>query len=212
MARTAGIVVRVEPSVREKLNQIAQDNGVELATELYKVVSRIADGELDLLALAGGTAPASVDIDTRINEAIAPLAGEVAYLKKLVASLIESSDGGKIINVEAIATDAENLGDIPENGPLRLSQNERNEPIRTNHTRSTNEGVTGAKQKDLSAGLNQKELADRFGLAATSSITRQKEKESFGEYCRAKDPDGIAWRWEDCPDPKGGLFFPMEEN
>ena len=99
MARSAGIVIRVEPETREKLNQIAQDNGVELATELYKVVARIADGELDLLALAGGMAPAKVDIDSKINEAIAPITGEIAYLKKLVASLIESSDGGKIINV-----------------------------------------------------------------------------------------------------------------
>lgn len=85
MARTAGIVVRVETKTRDKLNAIAQENGVELATELYKVVSRIADGELDLLALSGGMAPTAVDIDAKIENAITPLREEVEAIKKPLA-------------------------------------------------------------------------------------------------------------------------------
>lgn len=200
MARSAGIVIRVEPETREKLNQIAQDNGVELATELYKVVARIADGELDLLALAGGMAPAKVDIDSKINEAIAPITGEIAYLKKLVASLIESSDGGKIINVEAIASDS-------ENSPSRMAPIERNEPVTMNHTSSTTEAVTGPEK----GGLTQSALNELLGFNRTDNRPR-KWREAGPEVLamETKAVLGTAYRFDESAG-RFGAYFPMED-
>ncbi|WP_099239500.1 hypothetical protein [Synechococcus sp. BDU 130192] len=224
MARTAGIVIRVEPETRDRLNQIAQENGVELATELYKVAARIADGELDLLALAGGAAPAPVDINSKINEAIAPalegIEGELSLLKKRLA-LIEENHGGKIINVEAIANEPANNEAMTENSPSRMAPIERSEPVTTNHPKTTDKSVAAV---DIAKGLNGTQLAEFLGVAGSTFrgwLTKVRDGKwsmaAMQEKIREKDPTGI-WRldaearWADnLKDSQHGLWFREEK-
>jgi len=62
-------------------------------------------------------------------------------------------------------------------------------------------------QTDKQAVLEPKkqgELAERFGVSG-QAVSKQKNKESFPEWSKLHDPDGIAWQF----DPDHKLFVPM---
>lgn len=147
-------------------------------------------GKIDKEAEANGENRASVVIrhlsaayGLGESQQVAPSVAE--KLEQQINHLTTRIEALEKISIGAIATDAEKSGDIPENSPLRMSQNERNEPIRTNPPEAKGEAATGAETRispedleKLRNGVNQRELNAIRGKAPNNkSLAKWREKE-----------------------------------
>lgn len=132
---------RVIAETWESFKEKAIANGSNATTELNRFIELYVSGDINIADFRPDT-PESLDkrIGDAIQKAVAPIEAELALVKNRL-TLIEENQGA-VINVEAIATLEQKIQDFSKITPSRLSQNAQNEPVRTNHTRSTIKGDT----------------------------------------------------------------------
>lgn len=127
-----------------------------------------------------------------------------------VAELEDESD----LVAEATAPDIEEevAKDISEDSPTPATEAETETEATTQPTTveesaeetatETQESATTEENKNV---FIQAELADRFGVHS-STVGKRKSDPDFGQWSQEKDPDGIAWQYNE--DEK--VFVPLE--
>ena len=59
------------------------------------------------------------------------------------------------------------------------------------------------KEQNLSEGLSARKLAERLGVSDTS-VGRNREKDTFADWSKKRDPDSLSW----CYEKKLDKYFP----
>jgi hypothetical protein len=129
------------------------------------------------------------NIDKRLEKVeadINPIARMITDLNERVSDLEGVGDIGYTVtplseleSLDDIAADAEQTAEIEDNG-LDIGEIAEPEPA-----------------PQAQAPLTQKALAVRLGASGVTLRSFQKKgKESFAQWSRKYDPDGIAWTWE----------------
>ncbi|TAF05649.1 MAG: hypothetical protein EAZ77_13765 [Nostocales cyanobacterium] len=93
--------------------------------------------------------------------------------------------------------------------PLSIPQEEEAEPESKSEslTEPSHEEVKKPLEEQLVFGsLIQSELAKRLGVYS-STVYKRRNDPDFSEWCRSRDPDGIAWSYS----RRNKEFFPVEE-
>ena len=69
----------------------------------------------------------------------------------------------------------------------------------------TKDSVSKSTKRSVteSNGLSQRQLADRLGCNARRLIDRRGNPRELAEYTRGKDPEGIAWKYQE------GKYYPQ---
>ncbi len=147
-------------------------------------------------------------LDSKANEFGASIqnsqdGGDVYYFMtaSILGDILDSSEPIAALPAQQVTNTARSLLAAPE------TQSVDSEPETVAPQPESHQEVERSLEKQLMFGsLIQSELAKRLNVYSSTVYKRRNDPE-FPEWCRSKDPDGIAWTYSE----KTKEFFPVEE-
>ncbi|MBD2293956.1 hypothetical protein H6G06_10735 [Anabaena sphaerica FACHB-251] len=127
----------------------------------------------------------------------------------ILGDILDSSDSVEKLPSRPVTTEARSLLAPPPPTPQQEKKQEEAKP--ESLPEATDEATHEKPQKPLEeqlvfGSLIQSELAKRLGVYS-STVYKRRNDPDFSEWCRSRDPDGIAWSYS----RKSREFFPIEE-
>ncbi|MEA5582152.1 hypothetical protein VB620_12470 [Nodularia harveyana UHCC-0300] len=148
-------------------------------------------------------------LDTKASEfggsiETAEAGGEVYYFMtaSILGSILDSSEPIEELPSHSVSKTGRSLLAPPKVQPVDSETETEAAPPETEP-----EIKRSLEQQLMFGSLIQSELAKRLNVYSSTVYKRRNDPE-FPEWCRHKDPDGIAWTYSE----KTKEFFPLEEN
>ncbi|MFM2064328.1 MAG: hypothetical protein RLZZ507_3999 [Cyanobacteriota bacterium] len=127
----------------------------------------------------------------------------------ILGDILDGSDSVEKLPSRPVTTEARSLLAPPPPIPQEKEEEEEAKPESKSESlpEPTHEEAKKPLEEQLVFGsLIQSELAKRLGVYS-STVYKRRNDPDFSEWCRSRDPDGIAWSYS----RRNKEFFPIEE-
>jgi hypothetical protein len=202
--------------IQRLIQAIDSDTDIDIDS-VSETISRLSE-RLDRLEAKQSDSISNIDVDKfacavfTIDKRLEKVEDDVKSIALTITDLnvrVSDQEGvDDIRNTVTVLSELEASGDISQDSVVTPRQQEVSDissaicsiskPVGSSDIISDSESTAEAESPSQpQAPLTQKALAARFGASGETIRSFQKKgKESFAEWSRKYDPDGIAWTWE----------------
>lgn len=190
---------RLDRLESQKESESAAVDIAELTLSISELTSRLekVEGDLEAIALS------FTDLNVRLSDWEG--VGDIGYTTRRLSDLeaLDDIDNDIDLTAEFLApddldTDIESIAYPRAHSDISLeSETTADVGEQADIVVDSSEIAESESPAHLQAPLTQSALAKRLGISDKAiQKHRQKGKESFAQWSRARDPDGIAWTWQ----------------